>query len=153
MSSPSSRPANRRKFLQFLAGSPLFAFAGAAGLSLGTRSLAWSAEALGIPGAPGATPADALNVFDLEAVARTNLPVAHFAYLATSVEGDVTLRANREGFAKFQIRARRLECSPSGAARALPAAPASRGSLVNPRLDRHPPRRFTTKRSIAHAFS
>jgi isopentenyl diphosphate isomerase/L-lactate dehydrogenase-like FMN-dependent dehydrogenase len=47
-------------------------------------------------------------VFDLEEAARKNLPPAHFAYLATGVEADATLRANREGFAKFQIRARRL---------------------------------------------
>jgi class 3 adenylate cyclase len=54
------------------------------------------------------TAAQALNVFDLEAVARKNLPVAHFAYLATGTESDATIRANREGFSKFQIRARRL---------------------------------------------
>ena len=64
-----------------------------------------------LPPAPSAeisSPAQALNVFDLEEAARKNLPPAHFAYLATGVEADATLRANREGFAKFQIRARRL---------------------------------------------
>ena len=55
-----------------------------------------------------ATPAEALNVFDLEDIARKNLPPAHFGYLATGVGDEVTLRANREGFLKFKIRSRRL---------------------------------------------
>src|SRR5262249_34760180 len=33
---------------------------------------------------------------------------AHFGYLSTGVDDDATLRANREGFARFQIRPRRL---------------------------------------------
>jgi isopentenyl diphosphate isomerase/L-lactate dehydrogenase-like FMN-dependent dehydrogenase len=53
-------------------------------------------------------PAEALNVFDFEAAARDKLPAAHFGYLTTGVDDDATLRANREGFAKFQIRPRRL---------------------------------------------
>jgi 4-hydroxymandelate oxidase len=55
-----------------------------------------------------ASQGDALNVFDFEAVARQKLPPAHYGYMATGVDDDVTLRANREGFGKFQIRARRL---------------------------------------------
>ncbi|MBI4664344.1 MAG: alpha-hydroxy-acid oxidizing protein [Verrucomicrobia bacterium] len=54
------------------------------------------------------TAADAFNVFDLEAVARSKLPIAHLAYLDTGVEGDMMVRANREGFGKYQIRAHRL---------------------------------------------
>jgi 4-hydroxymandelate oxidase len=45
---------------------------------------------------------------DFEAVARAQLPPAHFAYLATGTDDEVTLRANREGFTRFGIRARRL---------------------------------------------
>ena len=99
-----------KPFLQFLAASPLFAYAGAAGVALGSRSRAWSANATPAPSVPIPVPsaADAFNVFDLEVVARTKIPVAHLAYLDTGVEGDMTLRANREGFAKFQIRPRRL---------------------------------------------
>jgi 4-hydroxymandelate oxidase len=53
----------RRRFLQYLAGSPLFA-----------------AER-----PPIADPSRALNVFDFEPVARKNIPPAHFGYLATGV--------------------------------------------------------------------
>jgi isopentenyl diphosphate isomerase/L-lactate dehydrogenase-like FMN-dependent dehydrogenase len=51
---------------------------------------------------------DALNVFDFELVARQKLPPAHYGYLATGVDDDATLLANRTGFSKIQIRARRL---------------------------------------------
>jgi isopentenyl diphosphate isomerase/L-lactate dehydrogenase-like FMN-dependent dehydrogenase len=54
------------------------------------------------------SPADAINVFDFRDVARQALPPAHYGYLATGVDGDETLRANREGFARFDLRARRL---------------------------------------------
>jgi 4-hydroxymandelate oxidase len=37
-----------------------------------------------------------------------NVPPAHFGYMASGVDDDVTLRANREGFLKFQLRPRRL---------------------------------------------
>jgi 4-hydroxymandelate oxidase len=87
--------SSRRKFLEYLAASPLLAY--------GCNALAADDLAPEI-----ATAAQAFNIFDLEAVARRNLPVAHFAYLATGVESDATIRANREGFTKFQIRARRL---------------------------------------------
>jgi isopentenyl diphosphate isomerase/L-lactate dehydrogenase-like FMN-dependent dehydrogenase len=55
-----------------------------------------------------ASPDLALNVFDFEAVARQKLPPAHFAFMATGVDDDGTLRANRDGFARYQLRARRL---------------------------------------------
>jgi isopentenyl diphosphate isomerase/L-lactate dehydrogenase-like FMN-dependent dehydrogenase len=41
-------------------------------------------------------------------LARKTLPPAHFGFLATGVDDDATVRANREGFTKLQIRARRL---------------------------------------------
>jgi len=47
-------------------------------------------------------------VFDFEPVARKNLPPAHFGLMVTGVDDEVTLRANREGFQKFQLRPRRL---------------------------------------------
>jgi len=34
-------------------------------------------------------------VFDFEAVARKNLPPAHWGYMASGVDDDATLRANR----------------------------------------------------------
>jgi isopentenyl diphosphate isomerase/L-lactate dehydrogenase-like FMN-dependent dehydrogenase len=50
----------------------------------------------------------ALDVFDFERVARKVLPPAHFGYLATGVDGDETLHANREGFANYGLRVRRM---------------------------------------------
>ena len=86
--------SSRRRFLRFLAGSPLLAYAGLAATSSA--------------GSEPATPEEALNVFDLEEVARKNLPPAHFGFLTTGVNDEVTLRANREGFSRFKIRSRRL---------------------------------------------
>ena len=54
------------------------------------------------------SPKDAINVFDLEPVCRQNVPPAHFGYMASGIDDEVTLRANREGFLKFQFRPRRL---------------------------------------------
>ena len=100
------RSAYRRRFLKFLATSPLLAF-GVPGWRNGTAA-ASDAES-GIPKrALIASPNEALNVFDFESVARQKLPPAHFGYMATGVDDDATLRANREGFSRFQIRPRRL---------------------------------------------
>jgi isopentenyl diphosphate isomerase/L-lactate dehydrogenase-like FMN-dependent dehydrogenase len=49
----------------------------------------------------------AITVFDLEAVARQNLNVGHMAQLLGSEDGS-TLVANREGYAKIQMRPRVL---------------------------------------------
>lgn len=75
----------RREFLQFLAASPLFAAEG-----------------------QEPTAKDALSVMDFEPLAHKALPPAHWGYMSTGVDDDVTLRANREAMAHFQIRARRL---------------------------------------------
>ncbi len=87
---------NRRRLLKFLLASPLLA-------GMGKLASAWPLLDDVI-----ASPEEALNVFDFEAVARQNLPPAHYGYIATGVDGDATLRANREGFKHFQIRTRRL---------------------------------------------
>jgi len=55
-----------------------------------------------------ASAADALSVLDFEPVARAKLPPWHWAWLSTGGDGGETLRANREGFDRYQIRARRL---------------------------------------------
>src|SRR6476646_1183210 len=111
MQSFAERTASRRKFLSFLAGSPLFA-AGAAfageGLVPRTRlpdPLMWAPMQAG---ELIKTPKEAINVFDFEPVCRTNVPPAHFGYMASGIDDEVTLRANREGFLKFQFRPRRL---------------------------------------------
>src|SRR2546430_8217904 len=45
---------------------------------------------------------------DFEPAARKNIPPAHWGYLATGVDDDATVRANRDGYSHIQIRSRRL---------------------------------------------
>ena len=101
------RIADRRRFLTFLASSPLFALSASGAWSALVES-AQAAESDGPTRALIASTNDALNVFDFELVARQKLPPAHYGYLATGVDDDATLLANRTGFSKIQIRARRL---------------------------------------------
>jgi isopentenyl diphosphate isomerase/L-lactate dehydrogenase-like FMN-dependent dehydrogenase len=54
------------------------------------------------------SPDQAFDVMDFEPAARKILPPAHFGYLATGVDDDGTVRANREGYTRIQIRSRRL---------------------------------------------
>jgi 4-hydroxymandelate oxidase len=105
-----AQATSRRLFLQFLAGSPVLA------------ATSWASFAQEEPSklpdpmlwAPAnlqdliASPKDAINVFDFEPVCRKNVPPAHFGYMASGIDDEVTLRANREGFLKFQLRPRRL---------------------------------------------
>ncbi len=55
-----------------------------------------------------ASPAEALDIFDFERVARQVLPVAHYGYLATGTDGNETLKANREAFDRFYLRPMRM---------------------------------------------
>jgi isopentenyl diphosphate isomerase/L-lactate dehydrogenase-like FMN-dependent dehydrogenase len=80
----------RRQFLRFLAASPLFS------LMEGQEST------------QPTSPEQALNVFDFEAVARKNVPPAHFGYIATGVDDDRTLRENHEAYSRIRLRPRRL---------------------------------------------
>ena len=52
--------------------------------------------------------ADAFSVLDFEPVAKAKLPPWHWAWLSTGGDAGETMRANREGFDRYQIRARRL---------------------------------------------
>jgi 4-hydroxymandelate oxidase len=101
---------SRREFLRFLAASPFYA---------GSTLAAYATEAperLPDPmvWAPRdldhliASPKDAINVFDFEPVMHKNVPPGHFGYMASGIDDEVTLRANREGFLRFQLRPRRL---------------------------------------------
>jgi 4-hydroxymandelate oxidase len=101
------RASDRRRFLKFLVSSPLFALGAPGGRST-LPETAVAAESDGPKRALITSANDALNVFDFELVARQTLPPAHYGYLATGVDDDATLQANRTGFSKFQIRARRL---------------------------------------------
>ena len=101
---------NRRRFLQFLAASPLAGAAGAGWAQLLPKSRV-SDPAMWAPLEPDKlikSPKEAINVFDFEPVARQNVPPAHFGYMASGIDDEVTLRANREDFLKLQLRPRRL---------------------------------------------
>ena len=52
--------------------------------------------------------AEALSVLDFEPVARAKVPAWHWAWLSTGGDDGATIRANREGFERYQLRARRL---------------------------------------------
>jgi 4-hydroxymandelate oxidase len=103
-----ARASDRRQFLKFLVSSPLLALGGVLPGPLASPETAQAAESDGPKQALIASANNALNVFDFELVARQTLPPAHYGYLATGVDDDATLQANRTGFSKFQIRARRL---------------------------------------------
>jgi isopentenyl diphosphate isomerase/L-lactate dehydrogenase-like FMN-dependent dehydrogenase len=114
---PERRAIARRRFLRFMAASPLAAWAARANglpslldppsVAAGLASDA-SVASLQQADAVIAALDQALNVLDFEAVARQKLPPAHFGYLATGTDDDGTLRANRESFGRYQLRVRRL---------------------------------------------
>jgi len=85
----------RRALVKFLAASPLFA-------ALGSWTDALADEHL------PASAADALDVFELEAIAQRLVPPAHWGYLQSGVDGDVTLHANLAAYGRYQLKPRRL---------------------------------------------
>jgi len=107
----------RRQFLNWLAASPLFA------LTLGQEVYADDPKELlrNVTKRPDPmiwtpttpldlirNPKEAINVFDFEPVAFAKVPPAHFGYMASGIDDEVTLRANRTSFLKYQLRPRRL---------------------------------------------
>ena len=101
---------SRRRFLQFLAASPLLATSDLAAMATEAPSrlpdpMIWAPRNLD---KLITSPKQAIDIFDFEPVAAKNIPPAHFGYMTGGVNDDVTLRANREGFLKFQLRPRRL---------------------------------------------
>jgi len=113
----------RRHFLHFLAGSPLFTAASVgtvANLLAGSSDqvlaqsydvLRGASRALG-PDGIIMKPGDALDVFEFEPAAKKAVlsqdAPAHWGYLQSGVEGDVTRDANHTAYARFNIRVRRL---------------------------------------------
>jgi len=113
---------SRRNLLRYFAASPLLAaptlassiaalFASTPGEARAQsydvlRGAAQKLDADGVINSP----AQALNVFDFEPAAKKALAAspAHFGYLASGVDDDGTLRANREAFSDYAIRVRRL---------------------------------------------
>lgn len=93
---------DRRAFLKLLAASPLLA-----GVPYIGQALAQTPTLQGIDSLVANAP-DALDVFDLEAVARRNIPPAHWGYLAAGVDGEETLRANQQAFSRYQLHTKRF---------------------------------------------
>jgi 4-hydroxymandelate oxidase len=88
---------SRRRLLELAAASPIAAAAFRFGGALQPQ-----------PHAPITAIGDALDVFDFDEAARRTLPPAHYGYLATGTDDDATLRANRDAFARYHLRPRRL---------------------------------------------
>ena len=88
----------RRQFLKFLAASPLCN--ALAGLDF--------AHAAADTGERILSPDQAIDIFDLKATAKEILPPAHYGYMATGVNSDKTLRANREAFEHYYLSSKRL---------------------------------------------
>src|SRR5215813_9731860 len=111
MTSSDIQAASRRRFLQFLASSPLLA-AGAAFAGENPQPVPKLPDPLmwGPMKADNLikSPKEAISVFDFEPVMRANVPPAHFGYMASGIDDEVTLRRNREDFLKFILRPRRL---------------------------------------------
>ena len=92
--------SNRREFLQFVAASTVLAPA----VRAWAQQLAESShDPLLLASAP-----DALNVMAFEEAARRALPPAHWGYMATGVDDDLTLKANMEAFRHIALKPRRL---------------------------------------------
>jgi isopentenyl diphosphate isomerase/L-lactate dehydrogenase-like FMN-dependent dehydrogenase len=89
-------PTSRRRFLGFVLGSPLFA-----GRAL-TAAPAGASEPL------VASPEDAVDVFDLQAVARAKLLASHYDYIEAGADGGGTKAANQESIVRLRLRPRRL---------------------------------------------
>lgn len=89
---------DRRNFLKYLAASPLCnALAGIDFAHASTEA-----------GESIKSPDLAIDIFDLKATAQELLPPAHYGYMATGVNSDKTLRANREAYEHYYVRSRRL---------------------------------------------
>jgi 4-hydroxymandelate oxidase len=93
---------DRRAFLKFLASSPLFASIPSIGEAFAQTTTLQGVDNL-ISNAK-----DALDVFDFEPVARKAIPPAHWGYMSTGVDGEETLKANRDAYSRYQLRAKRF---------------------------------------------
>jgi isopentenyl diphosphate isomerase/L-lactate dehydrogenase-like FMN-dependent dehydrogenase len=86
---------NRRRFLKFLAASPLATL----------PASAWQNQLVPFEMKDAK---DAISVADFEEMARRLLPPAHWGYMASGVDDDRTYRANIDGYKKIELRPRRL---------------------------------------------
>ncbi len=102
---PHSTSTARRELLKFLAASPYVAALGGVTAFLQQRPLAGQSQT---SSDVIASPAEALSVLDFEEAAHRKVLPGHWTYMASGVDDDVTLRANREGYRHVQLRPRRL---------------------------------------------
>ena len=93
--------SQRRLLVKFLLGSPLLGLSACS--SPEEKKVAVEKALDGI-----LSPADALNVFDFEKVAKQKIPTSHWGYLSTGVNDDRTIQANRDAFDRVKLRMRRL---------------------------------------------
>ena len=103
------RAESRRKFLRFLAESPLLYGLGGAVAATAARAQddAVLSGALDFDGVI-TSPSEAVNVWDFEAAIRKTLNAGHYAYIAQGSDDFGTMAANRAGFQKIGLRPRRL---------------------------------------------
>ncbi len=97
----STNHQHRRLLLKFLLGSPLLYLSSCSSSETKGKDMKEVIDLL-------SQPSDAINVFDFEAFAKQKLPPAHFGYMSTGVNGDLTLKANRDAFDKYKLKMRRL---------------------------------------------
>src|ERR1700674_2061262 len=105
MSYSNATDTARREFIKYLAASPYVAALGGVAGFLERKALAQNnQEASDVI----TDPAKALNVFDFEEAAHRKVLQGHWAYMASGVDDDGTLHANREAFKHIELRPRRL---------------------------------------------
>jgi isopentenyl diphosphate isomerase/L-lactate dehydrogenase-like FMN-dependent dehydrogenase len=98
---------HRRDFLRWLAASPVLAALAGCERGGAREAVDQEAPALGLDDLV-ASANEALDVFDLERVAERTLPIAHWGYIKTGVDGEETQRNNRAALERIHLRARRL---------------------------------------------
>tara|TARA_R110002096_G_C14661614_1_gene728083 strand:- start:354 stop:1589 length:1236 start_codon:yes stop_codon:yes gene_type:complete len=101
--------SHRRNLLKFLLASPLLNIAQLAKASEEDKIDPDLRYLLAVKKQMISAPEDALNVFDLEMVARNTLPPAHYGYIATGVTDELSQMANRVGYKNIRLRSRRIK--------------------------------------------
>lgn len=99
---------NRRKLLKFLLASPLISTAAFTQEFQMDEMDPDIQYLLNLQKKLIASPDEALNIFDLEAVARRSLPPAHYGYIATGVADERSQISNLLGYKKLKLKARRI---------------------------------------------
>lgn len=100
---------SRRRVLQLVLGSPLFAMPAVSNALLDHCLLQPGNEAFCDELNRVITRAeDAISVFDFERAAARVIPPAHYGFLKSGAGDDSTVRENRKGLQRIKLRLRRL---------------------------------------------